>query len=703
MPGFDPFKLFYSVVGALQDFLRNNFVSKWLRKSSRSRRSRSSSSSIRGGLFSNLVKGFKKFFLIRWIVSLFLAFSVIPQYLDSKIGSASKKSDTIKSFSSRLQLVYQAVFVEPFRWIVGMLGMSFEWVRTRNWLRLSLASIPAVALSSLIFIVWFAGRLNEDGALADWYRELGDKEIESWEANLGRSTGLEAAMQSEGSVNSVAASGGGEASKISSYAELLFKRIQLLAPNHDSQIVIAATMMQRGAISSGQDRLKRLAPEDRPNNPKAHAMMAMSYLIQFMKSRDSNLLPAFEHHAESALRWRGTPKEVLTMAGDLHWQRGNQQKAFEMYQRAAAIAPEMNVALFQRALAAGQPRLAELARERGIEHLQLVLRREPGRVDAISQLAMLVSTSEEGALQAEELITKAQALRPSPGLTRALSEVYRMRFINAARTNPNAIAGFVFLDKAMVVDPSNPLVAEFIELMVKQASKNSDELGTALSDMLVSGRATTGTHAMLAEYHMLKNNDAQALVHLEQVFQVAPSAVKYANHLSTIYAEQRNSDQALAVALQSRDVLDKSERLSEKYVDDLLETIGKIYHQKKQYSEATEAYLKCLSIAPNRAGTRRLLAKLYRQTGDDASADNQEQLAKQIDQKVAEYTAFEQQSAKSAESEQTSASSDGTSPDSQGASPVSEGAADDLERVDSTVPVTENADDSSLEISTPSS
>ena len=330
------------------------------------------------------------------------------------------------------------------------------------------------------------------------------------------------------------------------------------------------------------------------------------------------------------------------MAGELHWQRGNMQKALELYQRAASVAPEMNLFLFQRAITAGQPRLAELARERGITHLQLTLRRDPSRAEILAQLAMLLATSDEGARQAEELITKAQSLRPSPILSRALSEVYRIRFVNVARTDPNSAVGFIYLDKAMVIDPSNPSVAEFMEMMVRQASRVSDELQKALSDLLVSGRATTGTHAMLAEFHLNNKDDSQALMHLEQVYQVAPSAVKYANHLATLYASQGELDKALTTATKTRDLLQKTSRLTENYSAELIETIGKIYQKQQRYDEAIESYLQCLSLAPNRAGTRRLLAKVYRKQGDSNNAQLHEKLAEQIDTRNQGLTAFQQ-------------------------------------------------------------
>jgi tetratricopeptide (TPR) repeat protein len=657
MPSFDPFRIFYSVIGTLQDFLHNNFLSKWIRRSGRSRRSNNKSSA--GRVSFDFWGALKRSFLVRWMMSLLDFLSVIPQYLDSRIGGAAKKSGKVGSLGNSLQMFYQAVFVEPVHLLIKLIGVSFRWFRTRQWLRISLALIPTFLLTGAIFSVWYGSRLDSRGALAKWYRELGELEIEQWEKSMGAGKASQGALADQAKAEDGTQAEEEESATISSFAEMLYRRTQLLDPSRDNQIGIAVALMQRGAISKGQNILKRLAPDNETQYPRAHAYMALSYLVEFMRTRDSKLLKPFQHHAEASWEWGGTHKDVLIMSGDLHWQNGQVDKAIACYKRAAESAPESNVLLFQRALAAGQPRLAELARERGIRYFETDLNRYPGKVETIVQLAMLQAADESGAQEAEELITKAQAVNPNPIYVRALSEIYRQRFLNVARANQNIAAGFVYLDRAMVLDPSNPLVAEFMELMVRQGSKEGTQLQTALNELLVTGQATTGTHAMLAELHLQNEELPKALVHLEQVFKVAPSAVKYVNHLSRCYAAMGDFDKALRVANQTKELLQKSRRTSEKYekyADDLLETVGKVYQQKQQYSEAAEAYKECLAINPNRAETRRLLARVYRATGDETSAAQQDALASQIEAKAQELTAFQRAAAadKPLESDSTS-------------------------------------------------
>lgn len=689
MPSFDPFRIFYSVIGTLQDFLRNNFLSKWIRRSGRSRRSNSKSSA--GRVSFDFWGALKRSFLVRWMMSLLDFLSVIPQYLDSRIGGAARKSGKVGSLGNALQMFYQAVFVEPVHLLIKLIGVSFRWFRTRQWLRISLALIPTFLLTGAIFSVWYGSRLNSRGALAKWYRELGESEIEQWEKSMVAGKAFQGAIADQAKAEDGTQLESEGSATISPLAEMLYRRLQLLDPTRDSQIVIAVALMERGAISKGQNILRRLAPDNETQYPRAHGIMALSYLVEFMRTRDSNLLKPFQHHAEASLEGGGPHKDVLIMSGDLHWQSGRVEEALKLYGYAAELAPESNVLLFQRALAAGQPRLAELARERGIRYFETDLNRYPGKVETVVQLAMLLAADESGAQKAEELITKAQAVNPNPIYVRALSEIYRLRFLNVARANQDLAAGFVFLDRAMVLDPSNPLVAEFMELMVRQGSKAGTQLQTALNELLVTGRATTGTHAMLAELHLHKEELPKALVHLEQVFQVAPSAVKYANHLSHCYVKMGDFDKALRVANQTKELLQKSRRTSEKYADDLLETVGKVYQQKQQYPEAVEAYKDCLAINPNRAETRRLLARVYRATGDEASAAQQDELASQIEAKAQELTAFQQAAAavKPLESDSTSqqapntdspstADEDSASPatDPQSESPVSGNRAD---------------------------
>ncbi len=53
--------------------------------------------------------------------------------------------------------------------------------------------------------------------------------------------------------------------ELSRFAEVLFRRVQLLEPNERSQFVIGVTMAQRGATGQARKMLSKIAPDDRPD------------------------------------------------------------------------------------------------------------------------------------------------------------------------------------------------------------------------------------------------------------------------------------------------------------------------------------------------------------------------------------------------------------------------------------------------------
>ena len=85
-------------------------------------------------------------------------------------------------------------------------------------------------------------------------------------------------------------------------------------------------------------------------------MMAASYLEEFFETRNEQLLPLFEHHANLSSRWPGTPVEVLLAASDLHWQADRRQTAMELLELASKRSPTASLRLSARANQMGNQR-----------------------------------------------------------------------------------------------------------------------------------------------------------------------------------------------------------------------------------------------------------------------------------------------------------------------------------------------------------
>jgi tetratricopeptide (TPR) repeat protein len=547
-----------------------------------------------------------------------------------------------------IRFIYRSSLVEPFRWLVQLAGTLFRWARSRKWKLLVVSSIPSMLLVSAIGATWLGGRINE-AVLAKHYFELGEQELADWEQSLGESSTFNAESQPEDLSSFIASEPEGERPAISSYGELLFRRLQLLEPSRDSHVIIASAMLQRGAIANGQHLLRKIAPDDKVGYAKAHALMAMSYIVEFRQTREQRLLPLFLHHAQIARNWAGTPRDVLLQAGELLWQAKKYDQALAFFESTAKRSPETYGLLAQRLSSVGQMELASVAMQKAVDYFQIKLKADPRNEKLRIQLAQMLSVDSAGIELAEQLLKQGQTTRPSPMLSRAMSDLYRVRFVLNGRDNPNKVEGFRFLDRAMVLDPTNPKVAENIAALMRLGVDIQDEtdkrqvqeLGAALNRVLVSGGATTGTHAMLAIYHLSQKRHKEAISHLEQIYQVAPTAIKFADHLAYTYAAEGRLDDALKVAKQCRQLIEDRKMLHEKFVDDLLDTQGRIHQKLGQLDEAIDCYELAININPTRQDTRSRLAKLYRHQGNDEKALTQDAAIQKIQQTNAQLESLD--------------------------------------------------------------
>jgi tetratricopeptide (TPR) repeat protein len=146
---------------------------------------------------------------------------------------------------------------------------------------------------------------------------------------------------------------------------------------------------------------------------------------------------------------------------------------------------------------------------------------------------------------------------------------------------------------------------------------------------------------MLAIYHLSQKRHKEAISHLEQIYQVAPTAIKFADHLAYTYAAEGRLDDALKVAKQCRQLIEDRKMLHEKFVDDLLDTQGRIHQKLGQLDEAIDCYELAININPTRQDTRSRLAKLYRHQGNDEKALTQDAAIQKIQQTNAQLESLD--------------------------------------------------------------
>jgi tetratricopeptide (TPR) repeat protein len=489
----------------------------------------------------------------------------------------------------------------------------------------------------LMSMVWIGGRLDSN-ALADKYLAIGTQEIEGWEDRLfqkltSKSTNERQEVSeptSDEIIDAELEPKQRESVALSSYGEMVYRRLELLRPNPQSQFVIGTNLLMRGAVTQAQKILKKIAPDDKKGDPKAHSILAISYLNQLANTQDPQLLSLLLHHADSAAEWSNTPKDVMLLAVDLNWQNRNIDRSLELLASAAERFPDLYPALFQRSLLAGKNELAETARQKAIVHYESELEADPKNDEVRVQLVQLLSANNSSLDAIEQLLRAGIELESTPKLTQALSEVYRIRFVKAFIESEGRLDDFSLLESALEIEPTNAQVIEQIARLIRDGRKPSVKLQQALDSMLASDQVTVGTHAILSEFHLAENRPVEAIAQLEKVFQSVPSEVKYANNLAYLYAQQDRLEDAQRVARTCLEVLQQSNQQNQPFVDELLDTLGMIYQKQEKISDAISSYELALRFNPDRIDSRERLAAIYRQIGNEGVAAAHEQAIETI-------------------------------------------------------------------------
>ncbi len=523
--------------------------------------------------------------------------------------------------------------IDPSRWLVSLAGFGYDWMITRSWKRILLAMFPVFLPGTVVGLVWL-GRQMDREALASHYRELGDQEIAGWEEDWGATDN--SARQQE-SLPAAGEGGGSEEvaqadSKkkidgqpvVSPFAEMLFRRAQVLSPSDHSQFVVGATYAQRGAIAKAKATLSKIAPDDRAGYAPAHAFLAYTYLKEFQREPNRELMPLLKHHAWEATKAPKAPEAVLQAGSDLFWISGERPRSLDMLAQAAKINPENNVMLAKRARVMGNARVAEQAQLDAESYLLAQLGERPSDEPKRLKLARLYLDADKFD-QAETILREGEKLENSPGIARGLSELYRRRFQKSLKVKDGSfLADLTMLNQAMRLDPTNPMVAEEVAKLARIGGPEaSREMIDQLKMFLAEGKATAATHAWLAEAYVVRGEHEKALPHLEQVITRLPKSAKYLNNTAYILAELYPDRLEEALALSKRAVA-ASTRSDGQAVADYYDTLGFVCLKLDRNIEAIAAFESAVALQPQRIDFHQQAARAYRKQGDESMAKSHE-------------------------------------------------------------------------------
>ncbi len=553
--------------------------------------------------------------------------------------------------------------LDPTRWLVSFAGFVVDWVMTREWKRIALNSIPLLFLFTVAGLVFWGSRLDKH-KLAQRYLELGEQEIADWESSWAPDRAAERlaaeskaasltqareAAKADGTpaneplpantsaadtnaATSNASSGTTETDKpdaqdkskteLSRFAEVLFRRVQLLEPSERSQFVIAVTMAQRGAIGQARKMLAKIAPDNRPGFPPAHAWIASNMLRQPIDRASEEIL---FHHVKEAVKWDRVPEQVLLVGGQRLLNRRDTQAAIELFKRAAEANPNNYMVLMQLSKLIDNKLLMEESSKKAETIFRNSVANEPYELAPRLSLIQVLAISDR-LDDAQQVIQDGMQQSDAPELKRALSEVYRLRFLKTMKQEGELWTGDLqMLDLALRTDPTNAMVGEEIAKLARLNNASpGEDLIDKLRQFLSEGKATAATHAWIAELYLKREQFKQALPHLEQVITRLPNSAQYLNNLAYIMVDVAPDrlDEALTFAQRAIQVDPRAA--------DYYETLARVYAAQNRRTEAIAALESAIERAPDRSDFHENVAKLYAESGNTAMAEQHYKVIQRI-------------------------------------------------------------------------
>jgi tetratricopeptide (TPR) repeat protein len=563
--------------------------------------------------------------------------------------------------------------IDPTRWLVSFAGFVVDWLLSREWKRILVSSIPVLLLCTVVGLVWW-GRNLDRGKLAAWYMQLGNEEIAEWEQAWAPPAESELVLDAEEMTGPEEPSESGETdegqaeidedpNQLSRFAEILFRRVQLLSPSDRSQFVIGATLAQRGAVEQAKSMLTRIAPNTDRGYLPAHSLLAQIYLLDLKQQPSQQLLEMLRHHVSQAIRWERVPQGIMQVAYDLARQEGDADKSVSLLAQAAERNPQENFALaeFCHSYNLGRKeRKLELNRnylrifKQAWEESEALFRdqvaADPRDATARVQLASLyvmadqaernldlqvVAGEEEESDQheneeqeaeslmdrAERILREGEAIESSPEILRGLSELYRFRFVSSTQeSSPGQFsADLQLLDAALRIDPTNPRIDETVARLVKLGGPTTPEQIERLKASLAQGKATAITHRLIAEKYLIDVNYEEAVPHLEQVIQRLPSDTNSLNNLAFVLAatDPERLDEAFKYSMQAVSLAAAAKRPNADYFD----TLGDVLSKLQRGKEAITAYETAIELNPQRIDFHEKVAAEYLKLGDASMAE----------------------------------------------------------------------------------
>jgi tetratricopeptide (TPR) repeat protein len=363
-----------------------------------------------------------------------------------------------------------------------------------------------------------------------------------------------------------------------------------------------------------------LAPLDRQGFAEAHLWWARRLLLgpnaspQTRKSAEVHLLRALEGELEDR-------EQVHGLLGELYLNARQLDEAELHLQKGVKVKPQLRLRLAQLYALRGKPNRARSEAELAVSTF-----RAWAKADLYEQQARLnwadATLFLEDFAGAVAILQEGLSVTGDPVYRPALARVYVAWSDALARASkPDPGEQLARLEQALKYDPGQMDVLMRLWAFTKFQGAEADKSRAILRTQLAAGKGTGVAHLALGMDAWDQGKTVEALVHLEQAYQLAPQMGVVANNLAWVLASAQPPDLDRALTLMNS--------VLERWPNEPLfrDTRGAVLAKMGRWKEALTDLQAALPGYPKNPELHRRLAEAYEQLGAPEMAAEHRRLA----------------------------------------------------------------------------
>ena len=537
----------------------------------------------------------------------------IGQFLSApfrKLSKLTRSDDGIGQQRSLSQTILHFATI-PFHWLIAMFGFVFSYWSTTRRGRAFLFGVPAI----LACLVMFAGLMV--------FEYFSDKISQRYRSLSSRSVLMEEYDSAEIFARK----------NLTFHPEntnIQFRLAEIIAQNDDQDMALAM--------------MRRIAPDDKPTNIKAHLWIAEHFMRQDAKSvdrdfRDDQISRHLAHAAalEPNLNDKNRMEFLKTngLAYQHFWEKGKYEKCATFLRQMAPLQPAVYPEILKVNQKLGQTKEFNDNLERAVFLLRDKVKQHPEYAPYWSALAQCFILNEDYE-NATRVLEFASRTISDPALKNSfafeLSGVLLKRSEDKMDWDEmdNFQQSIQYLNRAIAAFPQNQTALERA-LSLVTSKQFEDRHDGWLSTSTSTDRHSFLTHILmgLRALHVREEDGiSDAIFH----FDVARASVKSTNRVISFFARAASKSEFLTNKF-ALSIIQAAE--SSKAGDVwLLSARGAILMDEERYVEAALAYEACLIPSQENKSVIEALIECYEKSGNEEMAEKYRKELMRIEQQM---------------------------------------------------------------------